>query len=128
MESLVRVVLGVLLVAHGLVHLLWFASNTDPSWPFRLDRSWLIPDAARKPVAVVLLTVIVVAFVLLGLAVWGLPGLAGLWPGLALGAAATSLAALAVFWDRQLLLGVAIDVGLVVVAVWRPAWSTPSTS
>jgi hypothetical protein len=71
-EALVRIVVGVLLVAHGLVHLLWFAPNDDPTWPFRLDRSWLLPDATRKPVAVVL---------------------------------------------------VAIDVALIVVALWRPGWT-----
>jgi hypothetical protein len=79
-EVLVRIVLGVLLVAHGLVHLLWFAPNDDPSWPFRLDRSWLLPDTTRKPVGVVLVALVVVAFALLGLAVWGVPGLASIWP------------------------------------------------
>ena len=50
-ELLVRLLLGVLLVAHGLVHLMWFAPHDDPAWPFRLDRSWLISETARKPVA-----------------------------------------------------------------------------
>jgi hypothetical protein len=27
------------------------------------------------------------------------------------------------FWDRQLLWGVAIDVALIVVALWRPGWT-----
>ena len=123
METLVRIVLGVLLVAHGLVHLLWFAPNQDPAWPFRLDRSWLLPEEARRPVAVILVALVVVGFALLGLAVWGAPGLVSIWPGLAIGAAVASLTALVLFWDRQLLLGVAIDVALVVVALWRPGWA-----
>jgi hypothetical protein len=122
-EVLVRIVLGVLLVAHGLVHLLWFAPNDDPAWPFRLDRSRLLSEATQKPVAVALIAVIVGGFGLLGLAVWGLPGLASIWPGLAIGAAVASLAALVLFWDRQLLWGVAIDVTLIVVAWWRPGWT-----
>jgi hypothetical protein len=122
-EVLVRIVLGVLLVAHGLVHLLWFAPNDDPTWPFRLDRSWLLPDATRKPVAVVLVALVVVAFALLGLAVWGVPGLASIWPALAVVGALASLAALVLFFDRQLLWGVAIDVALIVVALWRPGWT-----
>jgi hypothetical protein len=122
-EALVRSVLGVLLVAHGLVHLLWFAPNDDPAWPFRLDRSWLLPDATRKPVAVVLVALVVVAFALLGLAVWGVPGLASIWPALAVVGALASLAALVLFFDRQLLWGVAIDVALIVVALWRPGWT-----
>jgi hypothetical protein len=122
-EALVRIVVGVLLVAHGLVHLLWFAPNDDPTWPFRLDRSWLLPDATRKPVAVVLVALVVVAFALLGLAVWGVPGLASIWPALAVVGALASLAALVLFFDRQLLWGVAIDVALIVVALWRPGWT-----
>jgi hypothetical protein len=122
-EALVRIVVGVLLVAHGLVHLLWFAPNDDPTWPFRLDRSWLLPDATRKPVAVVLVALVVVAFALLGLAVWGVPGLASIWPALAVVGALASLAALVLLFDRQLLWGVAIDVALIVVALWRPGWT-----
>lgn len=71
MEVLVRIVLGVLLVAHGLVHLMWFAPNDDPAWPFRLDRSWLTPEATRKPVALALVALVVAGFALLGLAVGG---------------------------------------------------------
>lgn len=120
MEVLVRIVLGGLLVAHGLVHLMWFAPNDDPAWPFRLDRSWLMSEATRKPVAIALVALVVAGFALLGLAVWGVPGLASIWPGLAIGAAVVSLATLVLFWDRRLLWGVAIDVSLIVVAVWRP--------
>ena len=123
MEVFVRIVLGVLLVAHGLVHLLWFAANDDPAWPFRLDRSGLLSGATQKPVAVALVAVIVAGFGLLGLAVWGVPGLGSIWPWLAVGAAVASLAALVLFWDRQLLLGVAIDVTLIGVALWRPGWT-----
>lgn len=123
MEVLVRIVLGVILVAHGLVHLLWFAPNDDPAWPFRLDRSRLVPEPARKLVAIALVALTVAGFALLGLAVWGVPGLASIWPGLAIGAATASLAALVLFWDRQLLLGVAIDVALIAVALWRPGWT-----
>ncbi|MGZ5405222.1 MAG: hypothetical protein ACXWDL_11285 [Nocardioides sp.] len=123
MEVLVRTVVGVLLVAHGLIHLLWFAPNDDPAWPFRLDRTWLLSEETRKPVAVMLVALVVAGFTLLGLAVWGVPFLASIWPSLAIGGAVASLAALVLFWDRQLLWGVAIDVALVVVALWRPAWT-----
>jgi hypothetical protein len=122
-ELLVRLLLGLLLVAHGLVHLMWFAPNDDPTWPFRLDRSWLLSEAARRPVAIVLVALTVAGFALLGLAVCGVPGLASIWPGLAIGSAVASLIALVLFWDRQLVWGMAIDVALIVVALWRPAWT-----
>ena len=123
MELLVRIVLGVLLVAHGLVHLLWFAPTDDPGWPFRLDRTWLLPEATRGPAAVVLVALVVGGFALLAVAVWGAPGLVSIWPVLAIAAALASLATLVLFFDRQLLWGVAIDVALIVVALWRPAWT-----
>lgn len=123
MDMLVRSILGVLLIAHGLVHLMWFAPNDDPGWPFRLDRSWLISEATRKPVAVALVALIVAGFALLGLAVWGVPGLVSFWPGLAIAAAVVSLAALVLFWDRQLVWGAAIDVAIIAVALWRPGWT-----
>jgi hypothetical protein len=122
-EILIRIVLGVLLVAHGLVHLLWFAPHDDQAWPFRLDRSWLAPEATRKPIAVVFVTLGVVGVALLALAVWGVPGVTSIWPVLAVAAALASLAALVLFFDRQLLWGVAIDVAVILVAMWRPAWT-----
>lgn len=123
MVGLVRIVLGVLLVAHGLVHLLWLAPSDDPAWPFRLDRSWLVPAASGKPVAFVLIALILAGFTLLGLAVWGVPGLSSIWPVLAIGGALASLVGLVLFWDAQLLWGVVIDVALISVALWHPAWT-----
>jgi hypothetical protein len=122
-DVLLRIFLGVLLVAHGLVHLLWWVPNDDPAWPFRLDRSWLLPEATRTPVAAVLSALVVAGFAMVGLAVWGVPALSSIWPMLTMTAAVASLAALVVFWDRQLLWGVAIDVTLVVIAWWQPAWT-----
>ena len=123
MEAFVRIILGVLVVAHGLVHLMWFAPNDDPAWPFRLDRSRLTSEATGKALAIALVALIVTGFALLGLAVWGVPVLASIWPGLAIGSAVASLTALALFWDRRLLWGVAIDVALIVVALLRPGWT-----
>jgi hypothetical protein len=124
MATLLRIVAGVLLIAHGLVHLLYFVTNAeDPRWPFTVERSWLLPEAARRPVASVLIAVTIVAFVLLGLAVWGVPGLSAIWPVLAIVGASASLVTLLAFWNTQLVAGVAIDVALIVVALWRPGWT-----
>jgi hypothetical protein len=67
--------------------------------------------------------VIVAAFVLVGLAIWGVPGLVVVWPGLTIAGVVVSLAMLTVFWDRQLIWGVANDLTLLVLAVWRPGWT-----
>lgn len=94
-----RFLAGVLLVAHGSVHLLYLAPEAeDPKCAFTLKSSWLVPDSARS-VASILIAATVAAFVLPTLAVWGVPGLASAWPAVALVAAASSLALLIAYWD-----------------------------
>lgn len=88
----------------------------------------MIPDAARRPVAYLLLGATVAAFTLLGLAIWGLPGLVDVWAPLAVAAASASLVLLISFWDARLLAGVAIDLVLVVIAVSRPEWTDRITT
>ena len=74
---LVRVVGGGLLIAHGLVHLLYVA---DAVGEFTLEDSWLIPEAWQRSIGIALMWTTVVAFGLLGLAVRGVPGLVCIWP------------------------------------------------
>lgn len=114
-----RVGVGVLLLAHGLVHLLYLADDVPE---FSLDQSWLVPPGARRPVALVLLGVTIAGFALLALAVWGVPFLSAAWPGIAVVACLASLALLVVFWNPRLLLGVAIDVAVLTLAATRPEW------
>ena len=116
----VRVVVGVLLLAHGLVHLLYLAPDVPE---FSIGRSWLLPAPARRPVARVLMAATVAAFTLAALAVWGVPGLSGIWPALTIGACLLSMALLAAFWDTVLVIGIGIDVALLAVAVTRPEWA-----
>jgi len=123
MTVLLRVAVGFFLIAHGLVHLLYLVTKEDdPSWPFTLDKSWFVPDAVRRPAGIVLLAATVAAFVLLGLAVWGVPGLSGAWPLIAIVSAALSLALLVAFWNSHLVAGICIDLALIVLAATRPEW------
>lgn len=124
MTTLARIVVGVLLLAHGLVHLLFIVpAADDPKYPFSLERSWLLPEPARRPVAFVLMTAVVVGFLGSALALWGLLGLGGAWPGITIAAAGSSLVLLVAFWERQLWIGVLINVLLIAVALLRPAWT-----
>jgi hypothetical protein len=119
MMGVVRIVTGILLLAHGLVHLLYVAPDVSE---FSLDRSWLLPAPARGPLGLGLVGATVVVFLLLALAVWGVPGLSASWPALTAVAALLSAVLLILFWDRQLVLGLAIDVALIAVAIIRPHW------
>lgn len=120
MLTLLRIVVGILLIAHGLVHLLYLVDDVPE---FRLDDSWVVPHGVARPVGVALTAATIVASVLLGFAVWGVPGLSGVWPALTVAAAATSLVLLAAFWDNRLVFGVAINVALIALVVMRPEWT-----
>lgn len=119
MAGLIRIVAGALLIAHGLVHLLYLAPDVEE---FSVERSWLLPAGIRHAVAAVLMATTVIAFALVGLAVWGVPGLSAVWPTLMIIASALSLGLLVVFWHNRLVFGVAIDLALIAVAVTQPTW------
>jgi hypothetical protein len=55
--------------------------------------------------------------------VWGVPGLSTTWPTLTIVASAISLVLLIVFWSSRLVLGVAIDLALIAIALIRPEWA-----
>ncbi len=113
-----RIVVGVLLIAHGLVHLLYLAPDT----PFSLEKSWIVPEGSRRPVAYALMAATILAFLLVALALWGVPGLSSVWPVVTVVAAALSLVLLVAYWNTQLVFGVAIDLALISAAIIRPDW------
>lgn len=119
MMIVVRVAVGLLLLAHGLVHLLFRASDVPE---FSIERSWLLPEAARRPVALTLMAATVFAFLLVALAIWGVPGLSGIWPVLVITAAAFSIVLLVMFWNSHLVFGLVINVFLIAVVLAQPDW------
>ena len=112
-----RGLVGLLVVAHGLVHLLYLATDVPE---FSLEDSWLVPRRWRRPVAVTLMGATVVGFALLGLAVWGVPGLRDVWPVLAIAAGSASALLMVAFFHPRLLLGLAIDAAVIAVALAQP--------
>lgn len=120
MVVVVRIVTGVLLLAHGLVHLLYLAPDIPE---FSMHRSWLVPQAARRPLGLGMIAVTVTAFALLAQAVWGVPGLSASWPEITVVACLLSAVLLVLFWNTWLVVGLAIDAALLVVAVTQPHWA-----
>lgn len=120
MATLVRIVGGLLLIGHGLVHLLYLAPDVKE---FTFEDSWMVSTSASHSVGNVLMVITAALFVLLGLAVWGVPILANAWPAIAVAAAVSSLALLTAFWDVHLVFGLILDLAVIVVAVMRPAWT-----
>ncbi|MFZ0626152.1 MAG: hypothetical protein WAN34_06635 [Acidimicrobiia bacterium] len=124
MSAWLRIVVGALLLAHGLVHLLYLTTQPDdPAFPFRLDHSWVIPEPSRRSFALGLIAGTIAAFALLALAVWGVPGLSAIWPVITILGSALSLVLLVTFWHRWLAIGVIIDIALIVIAAVQPTWT-----
>ena len=131
-----RLLLGVLLFAHGWVHVMFVfprpgasaATSGATPWPFDLGDSWLITRAGIAPAPVraigrVLVVVTVAGFLGAALSTVGLLVPASWWPALVLGSAWSSALLLGLCFSPTLLLGIAIDVALawfVASGAWSP--------
>ena len=121
-----RIVFGSFLIIHGLIHVMWFIPEPDkpdgPPWPFGLADSWLLngvhaPEGLVRGLAVTLALLSIVGFVLAGLGVIGVPGLSGAWSVLTIASAAASLLLVVLFWHLYLIVGLALDLGLLVTTL-----------
>lgn len=132
-----KIIIGLFLIAHGLVHV-GLAAAPDPneseSKPGAFftapQRSWLLPQLGLKPAAIRRIGILLVVFttlgfVLAGLGVFGVPGLAELWRTSAVVSAVLSLLLLLLFWHPWIILGVLIDVGIIFSLVWAD-WPSPA--
>lgn len=124
-----------LLFAHGWVHIMFVFPTPEATpatagglgYPFDMGRSWLISGAGLDAGLVRILgsMVILVTFtvsVLAALATIGFLVPAGWWAGLVLAAAGFSSVMLVLFFSPALLLGFAINLSLMWLAL-SPFWS-----
>lgn len=124
--NILLVLIALFLVAHGLIHIL-FAPASPPKdakgWPFQINHSWLLAplglDRFARPIGMGLVILTVLGFILTGLGLLGVPLLHESWETLALVSAALSFLLLVLFWNRSLVVGVAIDVVIVVAVLWN---------
>ena len=125
-----KIIIALFLIAHGLVHA-GLASAPNPSDPDAKpgafftspDRSWLLPRLGlnSSPIQWIGITLVVLStlgFVLAGLGVFGVPGLAEAWRTIAVVSAGISLIPLVVFWHPWIIVGVLIDIGIIISLVW----------
>ena len=120
MQAFLKIGLGLLLIIHGIAHyqiyLGWGARSSA--------ESWLLPNvdsATILSVGTTLSTAALIAFFATGVIVFfGL----GWWRAVAVIAAVLSLAVIGLFWQPNMILGVAIDVGILVAILWA-RWPTP---
>lgn len=113
--------LGVFLIAHALVHVMYFVPEPEGEigldWPFHLDRSWLLSGQTMKTLGTVLAAAAAVAFLAAGVAV--LMDLAW-WQAVAAVASVVSLLVMIVFLQPMIALGVLINAFVLAIALW--AW------
>jgi len=128
--TLARLLIGGFLVAHGLIHRLYFTApppNTDmEKWAFHPDRSWLlgrlgIGPAALRQICLVLSTITIAVFVLAGISL--IIG-ADWWRALTAAAAAGGLVLLILFWHPWLLFGIALNAAILIL-LWE-GWPSAS--
>lgn len=112
--------LGAFLIAHGLVHVMYFVPEPQDQsgldWPFHLDRSWVLSGQAMRAVGSILAALAVVAFLVAAVAVlvdaaW--------WTMAAAAAAAVSLLLMILFLQPLIMLGILINVFVLSVALWE---------
>jgi len=116
--------IGLFLIAHGLVHLLFLSpeppeSDKRAKWVFDRSASWLmirlrLREPAIRAVGAVLSVITAVAFAIAGL---GAAGLFGGWEPLAQVAAASGLVLLGLYWHLWLMLGIAINLVILIMVL-----------
>lgn len=129
---LARLAIAGLLLAHAAIHVAFLspsppATADGPAWPFTTDDSWLVrrlgvEAGTARTLALALVALTLAAFAMAALVAVGIAP-AWLWMPTAVTGATASLALLLVFFHPWLVLGVAIDIGLLaatLIAGWAP--------
>jgi hypothetical protein len=129
---LLKLILAAFLFAHGMIHMSYLmprppATASGPSWPFALDRSWVlsplgVASGAMRVMGLALALVTVAAFTVAAASVLGVVP-QPLWTAAVAVGAASSLGLLVVFFHPWLVVGLLIDLALLgatLIARWTP--------
>ena len=107
-------VFGLFLIAHGLVHGLYFIRNKpkdDPKFPFFFTKSWFAKRVGKPSIIIgkILTLIVIIMFVLSGLFLMGISSYNYLWLIFALIAAIISEFLFILFWHKWLFIGFTIN-------------------
>lgn len=137
MNLSLRIVIAVILIAHGLVHASlswvplpaangphtpflpsWWRAAVDPTWPVsRLN----LDEPAIRALGWGLWLAVLLGFAAAGLGLLGVPGPSASWQTLAAVSAGLSLLLLALYWHPWLVVGALLDLAMLGIVVW-PRW------
>jgi uncharacterized membrane protein YphA (DoxX/SURF4 family) len=125
---MIRIAAALFLIAHGLVHLLYFAPppDDDPRYPFVPADRWFaralrLQPATAKAVARTIALACTIAFAVSGIA---LLVNAGLWEPTAVIGSAISVVLFLFSFHRWLVFGIAIDLAIIASAL---SWHVPAS-
>jgi uncharacterized membrane protein YphA (DoxX/SURF4 family) len=119
---LLRVLLSVFFIAHGLVHVAIWAPRYDPEKaPFDASHSWLLGN--RRPLARVLAFLAAAVLIVAGIA---LLAQGGWWRPTAVVGLSVSTVLLLAYFNRWYLFILAANLALIVGIAWLD-WPSPST-
>ncbi len=129
---ILRLLLAALLIAHGAIHAGFVSPRPPPApgappWPFDLARSWALggmEPGTRRLLGLALVAVTIGGFALGAIGALGIGPSAVFTAGVVVGSIA-SLTLLVLCFHPWLIVGVALDVVLLVVALVRE-WSPTS--
>ena len=120
---MLRIVIGIFLIAHGLVH--WVLIAPPPNIPDTgiggfLTNSWLVGnlglnEAVARWLGITLIVLATIGFVTAGIVVLGSQEW---WRVLAVVSAAISIILLVFFWNSWFVVGPLLDVAILVALLW----------
>jgi hypothetical protein len=126
-----QTIIAIFLILHGLVHAI-LALAPNPNAPDArvgefFSQSWLLnslglPAGGGRSLAITLAAIATLGFVATGLALLDFLVPFDWWRTLAIVSAIVSLLLLVIFWNRYLIIGVAIDI-LILAALFFAGWT-----
>jgi hypothetical protein len=127
---MLRILFGLFLVAHGLIHVSYLAPtppDAGSGWPFNLGRPALLGalgQPALQMVGVGLALIAIAGLVAAGLGWLGLFGANGWWAPVAIAGSVASVLLLVIFFHPWIVLGIAIDL-ILIWALGVAGWPEP---
>jgi hypothetical protein len=115
-----RILFGVFLLAHAVIHLGWLSPKPDdPKHPFAWRSPWLpgASEAALKGTGTAAISLLLLAYLVAALGLWGVPVLSQFWGAAAVLGSVLSLIVTVLLWHPWFVAGPIIDVAVIAV-VW----------
>jgi hypothetical protein len=115
-----RILFGVFLLAHGVIHLGWLTPKpADPKYPFAWRSPWLpgASEATLKGIGTATIALLLLAYVVAALGLWGVPVLSQVWGAAAVLGSVLSIMVTVLLWHPWFVAGPIIDVAIVAVVL-----------